>query len=51
MFDSKLAIKCKRFQDLSLLGRLPEGEPDWFPKSLLSFRVTAGSEGASRTTA
>lgn len=45
--SQQTALRRQRLQDLSLFGTLPEGEPDWFPGSLLSFRVTAGSEVGS----
>lgn len=44
LFTAKQCRGVKVLWDLSLFGRLPEGEPDWFPGSLLSFRVIAGSE-------
>lgn len=49
-FGSRAALRRQRLQDLSLFGRLPEGEPDWFPPSLLSFTVPAGSGVGSGTT-
>lgn len=42
---------ARALQDLSLFGTLPDGEPDWFPGSLLSFGVTAGREVGGGTSA